>query len=72
MEELSEKCNKYLEYRKEPIRNEECNKWYKNTLDGIKRRLGDAEEWSSDLESRIVKLTQSEQQKEEFFEMSRV
>ena len=35
----------------------------KNTLEGINSRLDDAEEWISDLEDRIVEITQSEGQK---------
>ena len=36
----------------------------KNTLEGIKSRLGGTEERISDLEDRIMEITQSEQQKE--------
>jgi len=36
----------------------------KNTLEGINSRLGDTEENISDLEDRIVEITQTEQQKE--------
>ena len=37
----------------------------KNTLQGINSRLNDREEWVSDMEDRIVEITQSEKQKEE-------
>ena len=30
----------------------------KNALEGISSRLGDAEEWISDLEDRVVEITQ--------------
>ena len=36
----------------------------KNTLEGINSRLGDTEECINDLEGRIMKITQSEKQKE--------
>ena len=36
----------------------------KNTLEGMKSRLGDTGEGISDLEDRIMEITQSEQQKE--------
>ena len=36
----------------------------KNTLEGIKDRLGNTEECISDLKDRIMEITQSEQQKE--------
>ena len=37
----------------------------KNTLEGINSRLDDREEWISDMEGRIVEITQSEKHKEE-------
>ena len=36
----------------------------KNTVAGINSRLGDIEQHISDLEDRIIQITQSEQQKE--------
>ena len=36
----------------------------KNTVEGINSRLGDTEKGISDMEDRIVGITQSEQQKE--------
>ena len=50
-------------YKKEQIRTKNTITEIKNTLDGINRRLKDSEEWISNLENRMVKITQSEQQK---------
>ena len=36
----------------------------KNTLEGINSRLNDSEEWSSELEDRVVENTAAEQRKE--------
>ena len=36
----------------------------KNTLEGIKSRITEADEWISDLEERMVEFTASEQNKE--------
>ena len=36
----------------------------KNTLEGIKSRITEAEEWISDLEDRLVEFTAMEQNKE--------
>ena len=36
----------------------------KNTLDGINSRITEAEEWISDLEDKIVKITTADQNKE--------
>lgn len=36
----------------------------KNTLEGMNNRLGDKEEHITDLEDRIMKITQIEEQKE--------
>ena len=36
----------------------------KNILEGVNSRLGDTEECTSDLEDRIMEITQSEEQKE--------
>ena len=35
----------------------------KNTLEGINHRLNDTEEWISELEDRIVEITEDEQKK---------
>lgn len=37
----------------------------KNTLERINSRLDNAGEWISDLEDRVVKITQSQQQQKE-------
>ena len=36
----------------------------KNTPDGINSRITDAEEWMSDLEDRMVEITETEQNME--------
>ena len=36
----------------------------KNTVEGIKSRLHDAEDWTSKLEDKVEKNTQKEQEKE--------
>ena len=36
----------------------------KNTVDGIKSRITEAEEWTSELEDRMMKITAGEQNKE--------
>ena len=36
----------------------------KNTVDGIKSRITEAEEWISELEDRMMKITAEEQNKE--------
>ena len=36
----------------------------KNTLEGINRRITEAEEWISDLDDKIVEITTTEQNKE--------
>ena len=36
----------------------------KNTLEGINSRLDDTQEWISELEGRIVEITEAEQKKE--------
>lgn len=36
----------------------------KNTIEGFNSILDDAEEWISDMEDKVVEMTQSEQQKE--------
>ena len=36
----------------------------KNTVDGIKSRITEAEEWISELEDRMMKITTEEQNKE--------
>ena len=36
----------------------------KNTVEGIRSRLNDAEEWIVQLENRVVEITDAEQKKE--------
>ena len=65
IDEHSENFNKELEYiKKEPVRSKEDNYWNEKYTRGINRRLGDTELHISDLEDRIMEITQSEQQKE--------
>ena len=40
----------------------------KNTPDGINSRITDAEEWMSDLEDRMVEITETEQNMEKRLE----
>ena len=42
----------------------------KDTLDGIKSKLEYAEEYISDLEDRVVTVTQAEDQEEKNFEVA--
>ena len=64
----SENFNKEVEDINEPIRTEEYNNWNeKNTLEGIISRLSNTEEHISDLEDRIMEITQIENQKENAF-----
>ena len=65
IDEHSENFNKELENTpKEPVRAEEYNNWNEKHTRGINSRLSDTEECISDLEDRIMEITQSEQQKE--------
>ena len=65
MGEHSENFNKDLEnIKKEPIRAKEYNNEIKSALKGINNiRLDNTEEWISQLENRVVKITQAEQKK---------
>ena len=74
IDEHSENFNKEVEDINEPIRTEEYNNWNeKNTLEGIKSRLSNTEEHISDLEDRIMEITQIENQKKNaFLKMSTV
>ena len=68
IDEHSENFNKEVEDINEPIRTEEYNNWNeKNTLEGIISRLSNTEEHISDLEDRIMEITQIENQKENAF-----
>ena len=53
---------------KKAITNEDTISEMKHTLEGIKRRLDEAEDRISDLQNKVAENTQSERQKEkEFF-----
>ena len=43
----------------------------KNTLEGIKSRINEAEEWLSELEDRVVETTVSERNKEKRMKRNR-
>ena len=62
-DEYSESFNKELVNikNKNKIRNEEFNSWNKKKILGLNSRLGHTEEFISDLEDRIMEITQSEQ-----------
>ena len=65
MDEHSDNFNsrKYKQVSKRSHRAEEYNNWTKNTLDVFNSRLDETEERVSDLEDRVVELTQMKQQK---------
>ena len=65
MEKIQETFNKHLEElkRKQTMMNNTINE-IKNSLEGIKSRITEAEEWISDLEDKIVEITMAEQNKE--------
>lgn len=56
--ELQQKDRKY---KKELIRDEEFNSQNKKYTDGSNSRIDDAEKWMSDLEDRVMEITQMEQ-----------
>ena len=65
MEKIQETLNKDLEEMKskQTMMNNTINE-IKNSLKGINSRITEAEEWISDLEDKIVKITTAEQNKE--------
>ena len=65
MEKIQETFNKDLEElkRKQTMMNNTINE-IKNSLEGNKSRITEAEEWISDLEDKIVEITMAEQNKE--------
>ena len=65
MEKIQETFNKDLEElkSKQTMMNNTINE-IKNSLEGIKSRITEAEEWRSDLEDKIVEITTTEQNKE--------
>ena len=50
-------------YKEETNTFEEYNNLNKKTLEGVNNILDDTAEWISNLENRMVKITQSDQQK---------
>ena len=65
MEKIKEMFNKDLEElsSKQTMRNNTINE-IKNSLEGIKSRITEAEEWISDLEDKRVEIITAEQNKE--------
>ena len=66
MDEPKENFNEEIEsIKKNQLQLKNTITEIKNTVEGIHSRLEDAEEWISDSEDRVVKITQSEQEKKE-------
>ena len=65
MEKIKETFNKDLEElkSKQTVMNNAINE-IKNSLEGIKSRITEAEEWISDLEDKMVEITTAELNKE--------
>ena len=65
MEKIQETFNKDLEELKgkQTMMNNKINEM-KNSLEGISSRITEAEEWTSDLEDKIVEITTTDQNKE--------
>ena len=65
MDEYSEKFNQKLEniMNQRELRN---ISEIKNVLEGINSRLNDTEKWISELEDRVMEITQVEQKKRIF------
>ena len=65
MEKIQETFNKDLEELKgkQTMMNNKINEM-KNSLEGISSRITEAEEWTSDLEDKIVEITTTHQNKE--------
>ena len=65
IEKIKETFNKVLEElkSKQIVMNNTITK-IKNTLEGINSRITEAEEWISELEDKMVKITAREQNKE--------
>lgn len=53
-----------LENIKKKQRDKEYNKWNEKYLEGIKSKLNDTAEWISELDYRVVEITDSEQKNE--------
>ena len=65
MEKIQEMFNKDLEelMSKQTMMNNTINE-IKNSLEGIRSRITEAEEWISDLEDKILEITTAEQNKD--------
>lgn len=50
-------------YKNEPFRGKEYNKTKQKTLDSIKIRLEDIQEWISNMEGRVVEIIQNRKKK---------
>ena len=61
MEKIQESINKYLEELKNKHTENNIITEIKNTLEGINRRISEAEEWISELEDKMVEITSEEQ-----------
>ena len=65
VEKIQETFNKELEELKSEQPMMSNTRWeIKNSVEGIKRRITEAEEWISDLEDKIVEITTTQQNKE--------
>ena len=62
MEKMQESINKDLEELKNKHTNNTITE-IKNTLKGINSRISEVEEWISELEDKMVKITSEEQNK---------
>ena len=60
MEKMQESVNKDLEKLKNKHTNNTITET-ENTLEGINSRISEAEEWISDLEDKMMKITSEEQ-----------
>ena len=65
IDKMQETFNKGIEElkRNQAMRKNTINE-VKNSLEGINSRITEAEEWTSDLEDKIVEITTTEQNKE--------
>ena len=65
MDEHNENFNRVRKYKEQPNKLRNTIIEVKITPEGIKSRLDNKEKWISDLEDRVVEITQAEQRKEE-------
>ena len=65
MEKMQESINKDLEELKNKHAEANTVTEIKNILEGINSRMSEAEEWISELEDKMVKITSEEQKKVE-------